>query len=144
MTKNFQDFPCNNCGWCCQRTPCPVGLYLGQTPLAPCDFLQEVSKNEFKCGLLLNEKDPIKSEALSNLLLAGQGCSHIYGPSPISLARELISRGLTPSHPHWKLARENTEKEYCEMMKDCSDSASIQKALEEFNNFCDQFELNSP
>lgn len=136
MTHDFKDFPCNNCGWCCKRTPCPLGLYLGEAPLSPCGHLQETAQNKFECGLILNEKEPLKLEALKNILLAGDGCSHIYGPSPISLMRELVSKGLKPGTEHWNMAKDNTSNEYNKMAQNSSEPDSILKALKEFNDYC--------
>lgn len=140
MNQNFNDFPCNKCGWCCQRTPCPMGLYLGQKPLSPCTFLKETAENEFECGLILDEIDPIRKEALKELMLAGKGCSHIYGPSPVSLIRELVKRGLTPRSQNWNLAKSNTINEYQSMIAKAEDPKSILKALDEFNSFCQEIE----
>jgi len=139
-TNNFQDFDCNNCGWCCQRTPCPVGLYLGQAPMKACEFLKETNTNEYKCGLLLEEKDPIKFEALKSILLAGKGCSHIYGPHPVSLMRELLAKGLKPDSDYWKMAKVNTINEYTKMTRDSLDPESILQAIEEFKMFCQECE----
>lgn len=140
--NNFQDFPCNKCGWCCKRTPCPLGLYLGQEPLKPCSLLRETKPNEFECGLILDEKNSIKKQALKTLLFAGEGCSHIYGPSPISLMRSLVEQGLTPQHPNWKVAVENTHKEYSEMANQADDKVSIMNALNEFSDYCREKEKN--
>lgn len=140
MNHDFKDFPCNNCGWCCQRTPCPVALYLGQQPLTSCGFLKETSPLKFECGLLLDEKDPIKFEALKTLLLAGEGCSHIYGPSPVSLMRELVKRGLAPTHSQWSSAKENTLAEYKKMAKNNSRPDDIFNAIKEFEDYCLQIE----
>ena len=133
---SFLDFPCNSCGWCCKRTPCPLGLYLGETPLTPCSKLVETSEDKFECGLILNESDLLKKEAVKSLMLAGTGCSHIYGPSPISLIKDLIKQGLTPDHPNWKIAKENTVNEYQTMAKDSEDKGSILDAISEFENYC--------
>ena len=133
---SFLDFPCNSCGWCCKRTPCPLGLYLGETPLTPCSKLVETSEDKFECGLILNESDLLKKEAVKSLMLAGTGCSHIYGPSPISLIKDLIKQGLTPDHPNWKIAKENTVNEYQTMAKDSEDKGSILDDISEFENYC--------
>lgn len=133
---NFNDFPCNNCGWCCQRTPCPLGLYIGEKPLNPCSKLIETSKDKFECSLITNEINPLKKEAAIQLMLAGKGCSHIYGPSPISLIKQLISQGLTPSHPQWQTAKSNTIDEYKLMASNSEDSISILKAIDDFETFC--------
>lgn len=140
MSHDFKDFPCNNCGWCCQRTPCPVALYLGETPLKACGYLKEVETDVFKCGLLLDEKVPIKFEALKNLLLAGEGCSHIYGPSPLSLMKELVKKGLSPSHPQWQMAKDNTLAEYKKMAQNSSRPQDILNAISEFESYCLQLE----
>jgi len=136
MANDFSDFPCNKCGWCCQRTPCPMGLYLGQKPLTSCGFLKETAPNEFECGLILQEQDQVKYEALKSILLAGEGCSHIYGPHPISLMRELISRGLRPGTENWLLAKSGTLSEYKKMANEGTDPQSVVTALKEFDQFC--------
>jgi hypothetical protein len=113
-----------------------MGLYLGEKPLTPCSLLEETSKNQFECGLILKEKDPLKHEALKNIIFAGQGCSHIYGPSPISLMRELVNRGLNPKSDQWESAKANTINEYQKMAEDSSEAQSILLALVEFNQYC--------
>jgi hypothetical protein len=137
---SFNEFPCNSCGWCCQRTPCPLGLYLGETPLNPCTKLVETSKDKFECGLITNETNLLKKEAAKNLMLAGAGCSHIYGPSPVSLIKDLIGQGLTPNHPNWKLAKENTVSEYKKIADSAEDKSSVLKAIDEFLEFTSQIE----
>lgn len=141
MAHDFKDFPCNNCGWCCKRTPCPLALYLGETPFTSCGHLQETSENIFQCGLILNEKEPLKLAAVKNIILAGEGCSHIYGPSPISLMRELVDKGLTPRTQNWNLAKENTINEYKNMAQKSSEPESILKALNEFEQYCKKLEI---
>lgn len=140
MTHDFKDFPCNSCGWCCKRTPCPLGLYLGETPLKACSHLEETAENKFECGLILNESNPLKLEAVKNILLAGQGCSHVYGPSPISLMRELVAKGLRPRSEHWELAKSNTLTEYKKMAQNSSSPNDILKALQDFNEYCSKIE----
>ena len=140
MKNNFNDFPCNKCGWCCQRTPCPVGLYLGELPLSSCSHLVETKQDEFECGLILNEQNPIKKEALKELILSNTGCSHIYGPSPTSLMKELVKRGLDPKSPGWDQAKENTINEYQKMIEKSSDPQSIEAELNKFINYCKSIE----
>jgi hypothetical protein len=137
---SFSDFPCNSCGWCCKRTPCPLGLYLGETPLTPCSKLVETSEDKFECGLIINESDPLKKEAAKSLMLAGEGCSHIYGPSPISLIKDLVKQGLTPDHSNWNIAKENTVDEYKKIASTAEDKRSIIIALEEFINYTNKIE----
>lgn len=140
MNQDFKDFPCNSCGWCCQRTPCPLALYLGEMPLTSCSHLKETAQNQYQCGLILNEKEPVKLEALKVILMAGEGCSHIYGPSPISLMRELVSKGLRSGTEHWKMAKLNTINEYKKMAISSTDSKSIYDALREFETYCHTLE----
>ncbi len=118
-----------------------MALYLGQTPLQSCGFLKETAPNEFECGILLDEQDQVKYEALKSILLAGEGCSHIYGPHPISLMRELISRGLRPGTENWDLAKSGTLAEYQKMATEGSDFQSVVKALDEFTKYCLEQEL---
>lgn len=143
MQYEFSDFPCNNCGWCCQRTPCPVATYLGQAPLQICGFLKETEKNKFECGLLLDEEDPLKKEALKTLLHAGEGCSHIYGPHPVSLLREVLQKGISPTHPQWEMVKQNTINEYKNLTNIGSDPDSVVLAIHEFLEMCTELEGHS-
>jgi hypothetical protein len=137
---NFKDFACNQCGWCCQRTPCPMGLFMGEKPMSSCGFLKETSPNNYECGLILDEIDPIKKEALKSLILSGEGCSHIYGPSPISLVRMAVAQGITPKHPSWEVVKQNTITEYEKMAKTSEHPDTIQHALNEFKQYCQEQE----
>jgi len=137
---SFSDFPCNSCGWCCKRTPCPLGLYLGETPLTSCSKLVETSKDKFECGLIVNEENQLKKEAVKSLMLAGSGCSHIYGPSPISLIKDLMKQGLSPEHPNWKRAKENTINEYEKIANIAEDKKSVINAIDEFVNYVEKSE----
>ncbi len=142
MNLDFSDFPCNKCGWCCKRTPCPLGLYLGEKPLTACSFLKETSLNEFECGLITEEVDSMKKIAASNLILSGEGCSHIYGPSPVSLMRTLVANGLNPTSTNWSLAKNNTLNEYEKIQKNSEDKKSIELAIKEFKNYCIEIEAS--
>lgn len=137
---SFSDFPCNSCGWCCKRTPCPLGLYLGETPLSPCSKLVETHDQKYECGLITNETNELKKEAVKKLMLAGEGCSHIYGPSPLSLIKDLIKQGLSPEHPSWNLAKNNTVSEYTKIAESAEDKESIYQALNEFLEFCQRMQ----
>lgn len=65
--QHFNDFPSDKCGRCCQRTPCPLGLFLGELPMYACSKLVETNENEFECGLILNEKSELKKQLHLNL-----------------------------------------------------------------------------
>lgn len=138
--QHFNDFPCNNCGWCCQRTPCPVGLYLGEKPMQACSKLKETSPHKFECGVVLEEQDQIKKHVLIELIASGSGCSHKIGPSPVSLMRQLVSQGLGPSDERWEMAKSNTMKEYQSMMGDPHYDKDIVLALDEFLDYCYEIE----
>lgn len=132
---DFKSFPCNQCGWCCQRTPCPLGLYLGEKPFSPCSHLKKIGHEKFECSLISDEKNPLKREAAKELILSGQGCTHKFGPSPLSLLKELLSRGLTPHMPEWKHALDETKKEYSKM-----NDPSVDEALAKFYEYAQQVE----
>lgn len=140
MEKSFTEVACNNCGWCCQRAPCPVAIYLGNNPVGACSFLKETSKDIFKCGLISEEKDLVKQEALKILILANQGCTHKYGPHPVSILKDLINRGFTPKHPAWEQVKSGTHSEFLAFAQSSSDPDSILLALNQFNELINRLE----
>lgn len=105
-----------------------------------CSKLRETSQNVFECGLIIDESDDIKKHALIELIASGKGCSHKIGPSPISLMRELVKKGLRPSDDMWGRAKQNTLQEYQAMMGDPIYDQAIVLALDEFLDFCHQIE----
>lgn len=140
FTSPFRDFACNHCGWCCQRTPCALGVLQGAPLRGPCPFLAMDEKEKSSCLLLTREQNPHKQLAVSQLMLAGQGCTHRFGPHPLSLLKELLQRGLKVNSPEWDYAKKQTVVEMERFAQESSDPASIHKAMEDFLSFCNSKE----
>lgn len=147
--NSFESFPCNKCGWCCQRGPCPLGLYLGSEKKGACQFLEadesgddtEQKHPTYSCGVIKNELNAVKKMAASELILSGKGCSHKFGPHPVSLIKTLIKeKGLRVSSQEWFFAKQETIKEFKKFIPQSVDPQSIKTALEEFILFCQQEE----
>ncbi len=143
MEYSFKEVKCNNCGWCCKRAPCPVAIYLGNSPVGTCSFLKETAPEIFNCGLIMDEKDLVKQEALKVLILAGEGCTHKYGPHPVSLLKDLINRGLTPKHAQWEQIKAGTYSEFLEFAQSSPDPDSILAALNQFHELVISLEQKS-
>ncbi len=140
MNYDFSSTPCNQCGWCCRRTPCPLGLFLGAKPFSPCPHLGVSSQDpdETYCRLISDEKDPLKKEAAKEIVMAGKGCSHRYGPHPRSLVKDIMKKELPLSSNDWKNIIESTLKEYQQMMHEEENkmtATQIQAAIDEFIEF---------
>lgn len=133
-------FPCISCGWCCQRTPCPLAIYHGEKSIGRCSFLVACNNNTFRCGLIINEVDPLKKEAAKILIHSGEGCSHIYGPHPKALVKLLIQNNILPHSDQWKIMKQNTISEFQQFIEESSDPISLSTALDEFLVECDALE----
>lgn len=137
MSNNF---PCISCGWCCQRTPCPLAIYHGEKSKGKCSFLVPGNNDTFRCGLIVNESDPLKKEAAKILIHSGEGCSHIYGPHPKALVKLLIQNNILPHSEQWNVMKQNTISEFTQFQKESSDPESLSTALNEFLTECDSLE----
>lgn len=88
--------PCNQCGQCCMKYPCPVGQFLFKQAVGRCPAL-EANGDGFVCGLV---SDPPKyvpehalpavrselAEAARVLIDAGGGCDAQFVGEPINNA----------------------------------------------------------
>lgn len=137
--EGFSSIKCNHCGWCCQRTPCSLGVYLGTPIQGPCQFLLK-EKEEYFCGLIKREVSEMKKLALQQLIMAGEGCSHKFGPHPVSLLKMLLQMGLVIGSSQWQMAKQATRQEMIQFAKESADPKSMTFALEEFDLFCKEKE----
>lgn len=80
--------PCNRCGQCCIKFPCPVGKFLFQQKTGRCPALEQ-DGDRFSCGLVANPHKyvppsalPVEFSALSKaakvFIDAGNGCDAIF------------------------------------------------------------------
>jgi hypothetical protein len=73
--------PCNRCGECCKRYPCPVGQALFRQKTGPCPALQPSGE----CGLMLVEDERLR-EAARVIIGAGTGCDAQFVGEPLNAA----------------------------------------------------------
>ena len=132
ISTNFQSFACINCGWCCQRTPCPLAIYKGEKSLGQCSFLVAKEDGTFRCGIIEQELDPLKAEAAKILIHSGSGCTHKYGPKPAKLLRLAYHQGFNKDHPDWYNMQTKTIAEFQEFSADAPDPDQIKQALDDF------------
>ena len=88
LTKPKFGEPCNRCGQCCIKFPCPVGKFLFQQETGRCPALEQ-DGDLFSCGLVTSPQKyvpqsalPIEFSALSKaakvFIDAGGGCDAIF------------------------------------------------------------------
>jgi hypothetical protein len=142
-TQPFKDFACNHCGWCCQRAPCALAIYVGVTTKGTCPYLRWNEQNQSLCGLMEIEKengDTLKFQAASLLILSGEGCTHRWGPHPVSLMKELLQKGLVVGSKQYFDAKDSTVRELEEMVNCSMEPDSLEQAKVHFLLFCHQIE----
>jgi len=135
-----EQIECNKCGWCCQRSACPLGIYLGASIHGECKFLVKEEEYQYLCGLITRETSEIKKIAAEELIMAQKGCSHKFGPHPVSLLVELLNRGLKIDSIGWKMIKQETRKELLNFSQNKIDPESILIALGQFDRYCEQLE----
>jgi hypothetical protein len=88
--------PCNRCGQCCMKFPCPVGKFLFQQETGRCPALEQ-DGDRFSCGLVANPHKyvppsalPMELSSLSKaakvMIDAGGGCDAIFAGERINAA----------------------------------------------------------
>jgi len=88
--------PCNRCGQCCIKFPCPVGKLLFQQKTGRCPALEQ-DGDRFSCGLVANPQKyvppsagPVELSSLSKaakvFIDAGGGCDAIFAGERVNAA----------------------------------------------------------
>jgi hypothetical protein len=135
LSSNFRSFACNHCGWCCKRAPCSLAILMDAPLKGPCPYLEFNQEGQSLCGLMKTQTSSIKRMAISQLILSDQGCTHRFGPHPVSLMKELIGKGLEVGSAQWQYIVRETLKEMLEFKQQSLDPHSIQEAIDEFSLF---------
>jgi len=68
-TERLPDIPCVQCGYCCKKSTCPLGMQFGSTP-DNCNFLGGSEPGSYYCKLV---KDGTVYDART-MVAIGEGC----------------------------------------------------------------------
>jgi hypothetical protein len=72
--KPRRDAPCNGCGWCCHSEVCRIGqAFFGEDAAAPCPAML-FEDGRVKCGLVIAERETLKTDNFAEMLGIGKGC----------------------------------------------------------------------